>query len=84
MKNLKNKKIVIIGLGISGYAAALLAKLKKADVFVSEYKNDKTSKTKAVQLTRQGIEVELGGHTVEFLKNASYLITSPGIKINSL
>lgn len=84
MKNIKNKKIAIIGIGISGYAAALLAKKKGAVVYLSEYKNDKTTKARAAILRREGIQVELGGHSLEFLDSASYLITSPGIKGKSL
>ncbi len=83
MKNIRNKKIVILGLGRSGYAAAILAKKKKAKVFVSELLNNKEMCSKAEDLRKRGIYVELGGHTEKFFKGADFFVTSPGIKSNT-
>ena len=83
MKNIKNKKIVVLGLSCSGYAAALLAAKQKARVFVTEVLNNNEMRLKAEALAKQGICVELGGHTKDFLKGADFFITSPGIKSRS-
>ncbi|MFH1094485.1 MAG: UDP-N-acetylmuramoyl-L-alanine--D-glutamate ligase [Candidatus Omnitrophota bacterium] len=80
MKDIKNKKIVVLGLSRSGYAAAILASKKKANVFVSEILNNKDMMNKAEDLKKWGICVELGGHTEEFFKGVDFFVTSPGIK----
>jgi len=82
--NIKNKKIVIIGLSRSGYAAALLALKHKAMVYVSENSDNKNLREKSKILIKKKVAVELGGHTPEFLKGADFIITSPGVKNNSL
>ncbi len=81
--NIKNRKIVILGLSRSGYAASILAAKKKANVFVTEVLNNREMQSKAEALAKQGICVELGGHTENFLKDADMFITSPGIKKSS-
>jgi UDP-N-acetylmuramoylalanine--D-glutamate ligase len=70
-------RIVILGAGESGIGAALLAKQKNFDVFVSDggviksaFKNE---------LIAGAIEYEEGMHTKEKILNASIVIKSPGI-----
>jgi UDP-N-acetylmuramoylalanine--D-glutamate ligase len=70
-------RIVILGGGESGTGAALLAKAKGFDVFVSDqgtikdkYRDD---------LVRHKIEFEEGTHTEEKILSASLIIKSPGI-----
>ena len=70
-------KIVILGAGESGTGAALLAKAKGHDVFVSDSGNVK-DKYKA-ELTANGISFEEGGHTPEKILDAKIIIKSPGI-----
>jgi len=71
------KRIIILGAGESGVGAALLAKQKGFNVFVSDgglikpaFKNE---------LTLHSIEFEEGSHTKEKILNASVVIKSPGI-----
>ena len=49
---LKNKKILIIGLGKSGFSAAALAKTAGARVFVTENSSGKDIKRRAQNLER--------------------------------
>lgn len=72
-----NERIVILGGGESGTGAAILAKAKGYDVFVSDqaplkdnYRND---------LIEHGIAFEEGGHTEEKVLSANLIIKSPGI-----
>ncbi len=72
-----NERIVILGGGESGTGAAILAKAKGFDVFVSDqatlkenYRND---------LTALSIPFEEGGHTEEKVLAANLIIKSPGI-----
>ncbi len=71
------KRIVILGAGESGVGAALLAKQKGFDVFVTDsgiikpdFKNE---------LISNGIDFEEGRNSKEKILNASVIIKSPGI-----
>jgi UDP-N-acetylmuramoylalanine--D-glutamate ligase len=68
------ERIVILGAGESGTGAALLAKQKGFDVFVSDQGTIK-DKYKA-ELQQNGID---GVHTESKILNASLIIKSPGI-----
>ena len=71
------KRIVVLGAAESGAGAAVLAKVKGFDVFVSDMSaiNDKYKK----QLDDHGIVWEEGHHTEELILNADEVIKSPGI-----
>ena len=69
--------IVVLGAGISGVGAAVLAKKKGFDVFVSE-KGKITDSNKKV-LSNNMIDWEEGQHTIEKMLDASEVIKSPGI-----
>lgn len=71
------KRIVVLGAGESGAGAAVLAKVKGFDVFVSDASAVK-EKYKSL-LQEYGVEWEEGGHTFEKILNASEVIKSPGI-----
>ena len=71
------KRIVVLGAGESGAGAAVLAKAKGFDVFVSDSSAIK-DKYKDM-LTNHGIEWEECIHTEEKILNASEVIKSPGI-----
>ncbi len=74
---MKQKKIVVLGGGISGYGSAILAKklgfatlLSDAGRIADRYK---------VALDEWGVEYEEGGHTMERILAADEVIKSPGI-----
>ena len=71
------ERIVILGAGESGAGAAVLAKKKGFDVFVSDMSRiaDKYKE----MLSSRGIEWEEGSHTEEKILNATEIIKSPGI-----
>jgi len=71
------KRIVVLGAGISGVGAAVLAKQKGFDVFVSD-KGTITDENKVVLLNNE-IEWEDHKHTIEYILNADEVIKSPGI-----
>ena len=58
-----NKKLVILGGGESGVGAALLAKQKEYDVFLSDESSLKEIYRMELQIA--GIEFEEEGHTAE-------------------
>ena len=71
------ERVVILGAGESGTGAAILAKAKGYDVFVSDQGIIKDQyKT---ELSAEGIAFEEGKHSEEKIVNASLVIKSPGI-----
>ena len=71
------KRIVVLGAAESGAGAAVLAKVKGFDVFVSDMSAIKDKYKK--QLNEHGIVWEEGHHTEELILNADEVIKSPGI-----
>lgn len=76
-KQTMEKKIVILGAGESGTGAALLAKAKGYDVFVSDF--GAISIENSEKLTSAQIPFEQGKHTEEEIFSAEMIIKSPGI-----
>ena len=75
------KRIVVLGAAESGAGAAVLAKKKGFDVFVSDMSTIK-NKYKEL-LNSHGIVWEEGHHTEELILNADEVIKSPGIPENA-
>ena len=71
------KRIVVLGSGISGVGAAVLAKKKGFEVFVSD-KGKITEDNKKVLLNNE-IDWEENNHTFDKILNADEVIKSPGI-----
>ena len=70
-------RIVVLGAGESGAGAAVLAKVKGFDTFVSDMSAIK-DKYKEL-LNKHGIAWEEGQHTEELILNADEVVKSPGI-----
>ena len=75
------KKIVVLGAGESGTGAAILAKSKGMDVFVSDM--GAISPMYQALLDQHQIAWESGQHTPELILNADEVIKSPGIPLTA-
>ena len=74
------EKVLILGLSKSGIAAAIEAKALNYDVYITESKESKEEFTEKVkELKELGVHIETGGHSEEFISEAKFAITSPGI-----
>lgn len=73
---LTGKKVSILGWGVSGRAAAGLARSQGAEVFVSDSRS--REKLGAAAETASSYEYEFGGHTSRAL-DADVVVISPGI-----
>lgn len=73
----KSKRIVILGGGESGIGAAILAKQKGFDVFLSD--GGSLSEKYRRQLVENNILFEEGKHTEAEILNADEVVKSPGI-----
>ncbi|HCM75583.1 MAG TPA: UDP-N-acetylmuramoyl-L-alanine--D-glutamate ligase [Cytophagales bacterium] len=70
-------RIAIIGAGESGTGAALLAKAKGYDVFLSE--NGNIRESFKAELKAANIDFEEGSHSLDKILNADLIIKSPGV-----
>lgn len=75
--NKENSRIVVLGAGISGVGAAILAKKQGFDVFVSDFQ--KISDENKQTLISENIIFEEEKHTLELVLSADEIIKSPGI-----
>ena len=82
--DIRNKKIVIVGLGQSGFDAAILAVNNGAIVFVTDSSCEEKITQDVSVLKEKFIEIELGEHTPGFLSGTDIIVLSPGVDNNSL
>ena len=75
------KRIAVLGAGESGTGAAILAKEKGYDVFVSDCGT--ISEPYRALLDQNGVVWEDGKHTEELVLNADEVIKSPGIPLTA-
>lgn len=75
------KRIVILGAGESGTGAAILAKEKGFEVFVSDFGT--ISEPYRALLDQNGIAWEDGKHSEELILNANEVVKSPGIPLTA-
>ena len=73
-------RLVVLGGGESGVGAAVLAKVKGFDVFLSD--SGTISEGYAQELSRWDIPFEQGGHAEELILSADEVVKSPGIPGN--
>jgi UDP-N-acetylmuramoylalanine--D-glutamate ligase len=77
--NLRNKNIVIVGLGRTGLAAARFLHERGARVMVSDKATEKELGDAVGTLKQLGIRVELGPHRATSFQNADLILVSPGV-----
>lgn len=75
------KKITILGAGESGIGAALLAKSRGHEVFVSDAGSISPSRKKLLE--GNGITYEEGRHTLERIISSEEVVKSPGISFEN-
>lgn len=75
-----DKKVLVLGFSKSGISAARYLNKVGADVYITEFRQEKVEDAKTLRELRElGISVEFGGHSDEFIKDAYIAVTSPGI-----
>jgi len=83
MMRAKSKKVTILGLGATGLAGARFLSNQGYQVFVSELCDNKEMRNRAEELSRMGIQLELGQHTETAILDAAWILVSPGISPGS-
>jgi UDP-N-acetylmuramoylalanine--D-glutamate ligase len=75
--NVAGRRVVVVGAGRSGRAAAELLVARGADVTLTEASTTPTDE--AVRLTAAGVRLVLGPHRPELLSSAELIVLSPGV-----
>ncbi|MBL7068481.1 MAG: UDP-N-acetylmuramoyl-L-alanine--D-glutamate ligase [Candidatus Omnitrophica bacterium] len=81
---LKDKRVTVVGLGISGEAAAKFLHEHNAKVRVTDKSDNPQVQQDARALKDMGIECELGEHREAFLEGSELIVVSPGVDNSAL
>jgi len=80
---LKNKRVLVVGLGKSGMAAALFLKARGARVTVSDTRSAAALAHEIPALLEAGIMVESGGHGLLTFRRQGLIVVSPGVPLET-
>jgi len=80
---LKGKKVLVVGLGKSGLAAALFLRRRGAQVTVSDVRSAEALAKDIPALLDEGIMVETGGHGLLTFRRQDLIVVSPGVPLNT-
>ncbi|MGB8730647.1 MAG: UDP-N-acetylmuramoyl-L-alanine--D-glutamate ligase [Candidatus Sulfotelmatobacter sp.] len=80
---LKDKRVLVVGLGKSGVASALFLKAHGARVAVSDTKSGDELHNEIPVLLDHGITVETGGHGERTFRGQDLIVVSPGVPVDA-
>jgi UDP-N-acetylmuramoylalanine--D-glutamate ligase len=80
---LKNKRVLVVGLGKSGIAAAHFLKEQGARVTVSDSRDAVALAAEIPALLDAGITVETGGHGLLTFRRSDLIVVSPGVPMDT-
>ncbi len=80
---LKDKRVLVVGLGKSGVASALFLKANGARVSVSDTKSGDELRNEIPVLLDHGITVETGGHGERTFRGQDLIVVSPGVPVDA-
>ena len=83
MLELKGKKVLVVGLGKSGLAAALFLRRRGAQVTVSDVRSAEALAKEIPALIEAGIMVETGGHGLLTFRRQDLIVVSPGVPMDT-
>jgi len=83
MMDLKGKKVLVVGLGKSGLAAALFLRHRGARVTVSDVRSAEQLAKEIPTLLDEGIMVEAGGHGLLTFRRQDLIVVSPGVPLDT-
>jgi len=81
--DLKDKRVLVVGLGRSGVASALFLKARGARVTVSDTKSGDELRNEIPTLLDHGIAVETGGHGERTFRGQDLIVVSPGVPVDA-
>ena len=81
--DIKGKKVLVVGLGKSGVAAALFLRHRGAQVTVSDVRSAEALAKEIPALIEEGIAVEAGGHGLLTFRRQDLIVVSPGVPVDT-
>ena len=83
MLELKNKRVLVVGLGKSGLSAAMFLRAQGARVTVSDTRSAVALEKEIPALLEAGIMVESGGHGLLTFRRQDLIVVSPGVPMDT-
>src|SRR5580693_7626834 len=83
MMDLKNKRVLVVGLGKSGLSAAMFLREQGARVTVSDTRSAVALAKEIPALLEAGIMVESGGHGLLTFRRQDLIVVSPGVPLDT-
>jgi UDP-N-acetylmuramoylalanine--D-glutamate ligase len=80
---LKNKRVLVVGLGKSGIAAAMFLRRQGARVTVSDARSAVALAQEIPALLDAGVMVESGGHGLLTFRRQDLIVISPGVPLDT-
>jgi UDP-N-acetylmuramoylalanine--D-glutamate ligase len=80
---LKNKRVLVVGLGKSGLSAAMFLRAQGARVTVSDTRSAVALAHEIPALLEAGIMVESGGHGLLTFRRQDLIVVSPGVPMDT-
>ena len=77
--DIKNKKVLILGISVTGLGAVKFLHTCGANIFVSEFDEKKKDSKEFEEIKKYTENIEIGHHSEEFIEGSSYVILSPSI-----
>ena len=81
--DLKNKRVLVVGLGKSGLSAAMFLRAQGARVTVSDTRSAVALEKEIPALLEAGIMVESGGHGLLTFRRQDLIVVSPGVPMDT-
>jgi UDP-N-acetylmuramoylalanine--D-glutamate ligase len=76
---LKNKRVLVVGLGRSGVASAFFLQDRGAKVTVSDSKSEAQLQNEIAALLDRGVSIETGQHGERTFRDQDLIVVSPGV-----
>lgn len=83
MMELKDKRILVVGLGKSGLASAMFLRKHGAQVTVSDLRSVEALAKELPALLDAGVMVEAGGHGLLTFRRQDCIVVSPGVPLDT-
>src|SRR6201982_3304930 len=80
---LKDKRVLVVGLGKTGVASSLFLKQRGARVTVSDTKSPDQLREEIPMLLDHGIAVETGGQGERTFREQDLIVVSPGVPVDA-
>ena len=79
--DLRGKRVTVVGLARSGYAACKVLAERGAKVLATDQTPAEKLRVDLAELSRRGVHLETGGHTADSFMEADLIVVSPGVDL---